>query len=131
MNSIQSIRIRGLESEVSRLISENVSLRARVISLRQEAQRFEAGRFLIGEVNDIKAKLHVKLAQINDLVVDLGNLPRPFDGTNSQPPDSIDPALPRACPGHRTTAPEYDDMIDGARLPTIHEDKVYPGNVLE
>ena len=74
VNSIQSLRIRSLESEVSHLLSENVSLREQSISLSQEL--YEAAKMLKDGVGDIKAKLDSKLAELNSLVTDLGALPR-------------------------------------------------------
>src|SRR5699024_2821540 len=63
VNSIQSLRIRSLESEVSHLLSENVSLREQSISLGQELERYEAAKMLHDSVHDIKAKLDGKLAE--------------------------------------------------------------------
>lgn len=130
VNSIQSIRIRGLESEVSRLLTENVTLREQVISLSQGSHRFEAGSFLIEGVNDIKTKLDDKLAEMNNLLVDLGNLPREFDATNRQHAGQVSgPSI--TGPNHRIRPSEYNDIIADGRLPVIHEDKVYSGNTLE
>ncbi|KAI9928497.1 hypothetical protein MW887_001710 [Aspergillus wentii] len=71
VNSIQSLRIRGLESEVSHLLSENVSLREQVITLSQDIARFEAAKMLHEGVYDLKAKLESKLTELGNLVTDL------------------------------------------------------------
>lgn len=78
VNSMQSFRIRSLESEVSHLLAENVSLREQTITLGQEIERYEAAKLLHDGVYDIKSKLEHKLFELNNLVVGLGALPRQF-----------------------------------------------------
>ncbi|KAH1700194.1 hypothetical protein KXX23_008336 [Aspergillus fumigatus] len=76
VNSIQSLRIRTLESDVSNLLAENVSLREQVIMLSQELERIESAKSLHDGVYDIKTRLNNKLAELGNLVNELGALPR-------------------------------------------------------
>ncbi|OGM39457.1 shugoshin [Aspergillus bombycis] len=132
VNSIQSLRIRSLESEVSHLLSENVSLRERVINLSQEIERFEAAKLFQDGVYDIKAKLDNKLMELEGLVADLGALPRrlnkPVDGTTEvahQERSGLDSR-------HNIADLEaYSALEQDGRLPVILEDKYYPRKTLE
>ncbi|RAL00219.1 shugoshin family protein [Aspergillus ibericus CBS 121593] len=132
VNSIQSLRIRSLESEVSHLLSENVSLREQVIGLNQEIERYEAVRLLQDGVYDIKTRLDSKLAELNNLVADLGALPRRLCNKLTEKPQSA---------GHGRPFPDWrpkstDDELNAGqsgdgRLPVILEDKYYPRRTLE
>ncbi|GKZ37590.1 hypothetical protein AbraIFM66950_009207 [Aspergillus brasiliensis] len=130
VNSIQSLRIRSLESEVSHLLSENVSLREQVISLSQEVERYEAARLLQHGVYDIKTRLDNKLAELNNLVADLGALPRTFYSKYAENHQKA-PQL-REIPDWKpkTTGDDLGKDEEG-RLPVILEDKYYPRKSLE
>ncbi|KAL4877241.1 hypothetical protein BJY04DRAFT_198877 [Aspergillus karnatakaensis] len=135
VNSIQSLRIRSLESEISHLLSENVSLREQVITLTQELGRFELAKALRDGVFDVKARLDSKLAEMSSLIAELGSLPRQFpkcvrrkEGSALQRPSrdsatvtDVDDADPE---------PYLEHDLDG-RLPVILEDKYYPRRTLE
>lgn len=134
VNSIQSIRIRGLESEVSRLLSENVTLREQVISLSQEIERFEAAKTFSEGVYEIKGKLDVKLAEINGLLVDLGKLPQKFNGECNKGTTTTNSKLSRQLSfglHRRAYDSEYDRIAEDGQLPAILEDKCYPRRTLE
>ncbi|KXG51666.1 uncharacterized protein PGRI_090590 [Penicillium griseofulvum] len=124
VNSLQSLRIRSLESEVSHLLSENVSLRKQVINLTQETERLEAGKLLHNGIYDIKSKLDAKLAELSNLAADLGSLPRKVGKLCDQQLDR---------PKQAESRPRTEDMIGGedGRLPAIIEDKYYPRQTLE
>lgn len=125
VNSLQSLRIRGLESEVSSLLSENVSLRGQVISLSQEVERLEDARALSHEIYEVKEKLDFKLVELNNLVVDLGKLPRNFRNRRREA-HSIDPDRENQStynPRLKATIPENTQFVEDGRLPVIFEDK--------
>ncbi|KAJ6190107.1 hypothetical protein N7519_000128 [Penicillium mononematosum] len=124
VNSLQSLRIRSLESEVSHLLSENVSLRKQVINLTQETERLEAGKMLHSGIYDIKHKLDAKLAELSNLAADLGSLPRKVGKL-------CDDQLDR--PKQAESRPRTEGMMEGedGRLPAIVEDKYYPRRTLE
>ena len=134
VNSIQSLRIRSLESEVSHLLSENVSLREQTISLSQELERYEAAKMLHDGVYDIKAKLDSKLAELCSLVTDLGALPRRYsklcDG-RAESTGSGHSRLSNMDWRRRATDAEYNAATEDGKLPVILEDKCYPRKTLE
>jgi prefoldin subunit 5 len=126
VNSIQSLRIRSLESEVSHLLAENVSLRQQVINLTQETERLESAKTLHNGVYEIKSRLDAKLAELNDLTSELGMLPRKFSKL-----DKADSERPKAAESRpQPSDPEQHGLEDG-RLPAILEDKYFPRKTLE
>ena len=133
VNSIQSLRIRSLESEVSHLLAENVSLREQVIALGNELERFEAAKLLSDGVYDIKAKLDTKLAELNNIVSNLGALPRNFNKSISQNDgDAAQNVSTQHSPALKPQGPASNQDIDeDGRLPVILEDKYYPWKTLE
>ncbi|OQD84751.1 hypothetical protein PENANT_c012G03964 [Penicillium antarcticum] len=124
MNSLQSLRIRSLESEVSHLLSENVLLRKQVINLTQETERLEAAKSLHDGIYDIKSKLDAKLAELSSLATDLGSLPRKMDKMCDEQSDRPKMAESRL---RNEDSMGYDD----GRLPAIVEDQYYPRRTLE
>lgn len=134
INSIQSLRIRSLESEVSHLLSENVSLREQVISLGQEIERLDEAKAFQDGVYDAKAKIDAKLIELSSLVTDLGSLPHKFDKpSHAKAKSSIlrDPGQPISDLKRRSQNSEFPVGADDGRLPVILEDKFYPRRTLE
>ncbi|CAI7592734.1 unnamed protein product [Penicillium pancosmium] len=132
VNSMQSMRIRSLESEVSHLLSENVSLRGQIITLTQENERLNSAKALQNGVYEIKARLDAKLAELNGLVSDLGTLPRKAGKMFKD--KSFDPnsdRLKTAEAPPRATDPDYNAEIEDGKLPAILEDKYFPRKTLE
>ncbi|KAL4981617.1 hypothetical protein BDW68DRAFT_77324 [Aspergillus falconensis] len=130
VNSIQSLRIRSLESEVSHLLSENVSLREQIITLTQDLERFEAARTLHDGVYDVKARLDSKLVELSSLITELGSLPRRYSRATREKAESAPARQPRQSGSRKEvddTAPELNLGFDlDGRLPVIMEDKFYP-----
>ena len=133
-NSVQSLRIRTLESDVSRLLAENISLRERIITLDQEVEKFNSVPFLGDGVDEVKGKLAAKLEELGTLVTELGSLPKIM----KKPPASVEQpedgerqtTLDR--PTRRRAMALFDgDGFDDGRLPVIMEDKYYPRKTLE
>ena len=54
VNSTQSLRIRNLEAEISRLLAENIALREQAINSAQEADRWRTSYRLATEVGHLK-----------------------------------------------------------------------------
>ncbi|KAE8321026.1 hypothetical protein BDV39DRAFT_25038 [Aspergillus sergii] len=131
VNSIQSLRIRSLESEVSHLLSENVSLRERVINLSQKIERFEGAKLFQNGVYDIKARLDNKLMELGSLVADLGALPRKFNNSASGITEVAHQERPGLDSRHNIADLEAYPAEQDGRLPVILEDKYYPRNTLE
>lgn len=129
---MQSLRIRSLESEVSHLLAENVSLREQVINLTQEIERLEAAKLLHDGVYEIKGRLDAKLAELNSLVADLGTLPRKagrLGGGKSEQSDRPKATAPNS--RLRMTDSDYHAEVDDGKLPAILEDKYHPRRTLE
>ena len=134
VNSSQSIRIRNLESEVSRLLSENVSLREQVIKLHHEAEQ-STELAVFESVNNVKGNLEAKLSELGRLVQELGNVQKNVDGQRKQRRKSILRNSPKRSPDQRNwknalTLSEVTGGADG-RLPPILEDKYYPRRTME
>ncbi|PYH47700.1 shugoshin family protein [Aspergillus saccharolyticus JOP 1030-1] len=132
VNSIQSLRIRSLESEVSQLLAENVSLREQAITLKQELKRCQATKLLQDGVYSIKSKLDAKLMELSTLVTELGELPRDYNKkqssaqmTSSTPQSALSWER-KIADMERTNTHEEE-----GRLPTILEDKYFPRKTLE
>ena len=134
VNSTQSIRIRNLESEVSRLLSENVSLREQIIKLHYEAEKStELAAF--DSVNTVKSKLEAKLSELGELVQELGNVQKNVASQRKHRRRSISRNSPKRSPDQRNwknalTLSEVTGGADG-RLPPILEDKYFPRRTME
>ncbi|KAJ5995843.1 hypothetical protein N7481_002820 [Penicillium waksmanii] len=132
VNSMQSMRIRSLESEVSHLLSENVSLRGQIITLTQENERLGSAKALQNGVYEIKARLDAKLAELNGLVSDLGTLPRKAGKMfKDKSFDTNSDRLKTAEAPPRANDPDYNAETEDGKLPAILEDKYFPRKTLE
>ncbi|RDW83975.1 shugoshin family protein [Aspergillus mulundensis] len=134
VNSIQSLRIRSLESEVSHLLSENVSLREQIITLTQDLERYEAARTLHDGVYDVKARLDSKLVELSSLITELGSLPRHYSRSTRERAESARERQPKEIGSTGKVnegglEPNLGCDMDG-RLPVILEDKFYPRHTL-
>lgn len=130
-NSIQSLRIQSLESEVSHLLRENAALREQVISLSQDVERFEAARSLSNEICTYKDKLASKLAELGSLVDELGMMPQKFRKVSEQRKDSNTERRQSGIFPPKRMAIGPDGGEEDGRLPVILEDKYFPRKTLE
>lgn len=133
-NSTQSIRIRNLENEVSRLLAENVSLREQIIKLHYEVEK-NTSQSVQDNVDSIKAKLEAKLAELGGLVKELGDVQKSAEKKRTKKRNSIGRTSPKRSPDQRNwknalTLSEATGGVDG-RLPPIVEDKYYPRRTME
>ncbi|QSS59282.1 shugoshin [Histoplasma capsulatum] len=132
-NSIQSLRIRTLESEVSRLLVENAALREEAIAANQELEKLKHDGQLGCEIDNLKSQLDAKLAEFGSLIADLGSLPRRRGLLSKPKRRSIDgefqisPETAR----RRSLMKAARQVTDESRLPAIMEDKFYPRLTLE
>ncbi|EER37698.1 shugoshin [Histoplasma capsulatum var. duboisii H88] len=132
-NSIQSLRIRTLESEVSRLLVENAALREEAIAANQELEKLKHDGQLGCEIDNLKSQLDAKLAEFGSLIADLGSLPRRRGLLSKPKRRSIDgefqisPETTR----RRSLMKAARQVTDESRLPAIMEDKFYPRLTLE
>lgn len=130
-NSTQSLRIRNLENETSRLLAENLGLREQIIRLQKELEEGKAQR-VADHAIDLKAQLEAKLLEIGSLISELGN-----DAPKKTSPKIV--KLTRASPSKSPDQRNWKNMCtlseavggqDG-RLPPIMENKMYPRRTLE
>ncbi|KAL5333651.1 hypothetical protein BJX70DRAFT_49538 [Aspergillus crustosus] len=134
VNSIQSLRIRSLESEISQLLSENVSLREQVINLTQDLERFGAAKTLHDGIYDVKARLDSKLTEMSSLIAELGRLPRQYAKSSRQTNGNVSERSSKESASIKEiNDPDFasymTNEIDG-KLPVILEDKCYPRRTL-
>jgi hypothetical protein len=116
-NSLQSIRIRCLEGEISRLLTENLELREEILRFQNNVD-FHPDR---NAILSIKDRLGDKIQELNSLLSELGDLHGASRG-NAQRARSV------------TTRPERNSDLLGEqddRMPTIVEDKQWPRLSLE
>ncbi|KAI9711432.1 MAG: hypothetical protein M1812_007177 [Candelaria pacifica] len=129
-NSTQSLRIRTLEAETSRLLSDNISLRAQLIKLQTEVDT-QRTRYVVDEVGTIKEKLEQKVKELGGFVLELGGLQtRVQNHGELQRGSRGGRASPQRSPDQKNwknafTLSEVTGGQDG-RLPAIVEDKAYP-----
>jgi hypothetical protein len=138
VNSTQSLRIRNLEAEISRLLAENISLREQAINSAQETERWRSSHKLITEVGHLKDKLESRLSEVNALVSELGSLPEKASRRSSYRRRSGIPE-PAKSPDQKDWQNRHtiggvlagQRELQEGRLPPIHEDKYYPRRTLE
>ncbi|KAF2273207.1 uncharacterized protein EI97DRAFT_384069 [Westerdykella ornata] len=122
INSQQSIRIRNLENEGSRLLAENLSLREQVLQL-QNTLEARSNRPSIEDIGDVKSRLETKLAEFGNLVAELGQLQK----ANRSPRCKSQAAATRRSPDERQWRSGLGlQAVENAMLPTIMEDKYFP-----
>ena len=137
VNSTQSQRIRNLETEISRLVADNISLREAAITAQAEAEIWRATSSINREVSDLKDRLQRKMEEMSELVVEMGRIPERASrkGRRKSRIVSAMSANTEQEWRHRLSmreayAEERGDLQDG-RLPAIHEDKLFPRRTLE
>ncbi|KAL8841878.1 MAG: hypothetical protein Q9170_000751 [Blastenia crenularia] len=131
VNSTQSLRIRSLESEVSRLLSENITLREQVISLQYEID----SNVGTDSISSVRGKLETKLAELGALVQELGSLQRSAEDRRGNRRRLGQKSSPKKSPDQKNwknalTISEVTGGADG-RLPPIVEGKYYPRRTLD
>ena len=132
INSNQSVRIRNLENEISRLLSENIALRERLIKLQHEIDK-SPGQAAFDSVGMLRNNLEAKVAELSNILKELGNVqiePRRVSRRRS-----VQQTSPKRSPDQKIwknalTLSEVTGVMDG-RLPPIAEDKSYPRRTLE
>jgi Shugoshin N-terminal coiled-coil region len=132
-NSTQSLRIRNLENETSRLLAENLGLREQILRLQTEIENGKAQR-IADHTGVVKAQLEAKLLEISTLINSLGDA--------SAPPKKKSPRAGKITRASPNTSPDQknwknmctlSEAVGGqeGRLPPILENKSYPRPTLE
>ncbi|KAF2840833.1 hypothetical protein M501DRAFT_1030049 [Patellaria atrata CBS 101060] len=127
-NSVQSIRIRNLEAETTRLVAENLSLREQIIELETVVERQQNG-ISAETINTVKDQLEQKIQELSTLAADLIITRSP---PRCQRPEKT---AAKKLPEERTynnplLASPSNEGGDG-RLPVIAENKYYLRQTLE
>lgn len=131
-NSAQSLRIRNLENETSRLLADNLGLREQVLRLQLELDDGKARR-IADSTSIIKAQLEVKMLEIGALINNLNQAPTPEK--SSPKTGKIMRGILDQSPDQRNskntwTLSEAIANQEG-RLPPILENKSFPRKTLE
>lgn len=131
-NSAQSLRIRNLENETSRLLADNLGLREQVLRLRLEIDDGRARR-IADNTAVIKSQLETKLQEISALISNLNQTPTPVK--NLHKAGRITREASNGSPDSRNwknicTLSEAVAAQEG-RLPPILENKSFPRKTLE
>ncbi|WPH01890.1 Hypothetical protein R9X50_00474400 [Acrodontium crateriforme] len=122
-NSNQSLRIRSLEIEVSRLLADNLDLREQVLQLQGEVYNAQANGSA-HVVERVKEDLHAKIAELSDLVQGMDALKcdvKPRERQTRERPQNLE---------HWRERQTLVDVMRENQMPTITEDKQYPRRTL-
>ncbi|TLD10386.1 hypothetical protein PgNI_05683 [Pyricularia grisea] len=137
VNSTQSLRIRSLENECARLLSENLDLRGQILRLEKAAENNPASR-IADHALEIKAKMELQLLELGSLLDSLGLEPpmkrrSPNRGERkiAKPRRSSLGQSPRQKKTKEMNIEEQEALAaQEGRLPPIHEHKSYPRQTL-
>ncbi|ROW17204.1 hypothetical protein VPNG_01085 [Cytospora leucostoma] len=133
VNSAQSLRIRSLEGECGRLLSENLTLNGRILELESELRDCKGAQRVADHALEIKAKMEAQLLEWGSMLAGLG-AERPTKRQAISSPGgtriarrrtsvSRSPAARRR-PRDSRSSEEAAALLEG-RMPTIQEHKPY------
>ncbi|RMZ01833.1 hypothetical protein D0860_07449 [Hortaea werneckii] len=123
-NSSQSLRIRSLELEVSRLLSDNLELREKVFRL--EGELFTArGKISSDAVRKVKDALLAKIEELSGVVEGLDEA-----AAEEQEPRSERSVGKPMMEGQWRERQPLAELMRDTQMPTIVEDKLYPRRTL-
>ncbi|ETS79561.1 hypothetical protein PFICI_09414 [Pestalotiopsis fici W106-1] len=135
VNSTQSLRIRSLENECARMLSENLELRGQILRLETEIQESRAQR-IADHALEIKEKMEAQLLEWGSMLASLGHEPLP---RNRSPRANKrlrrDPSLGLAGAGsprfrRRNTSELEAAALQEGRLPPLWENRPCPRETL-
>ncbi|KAI6814156.1 hypothetical protein KC340_g8459 [Hortaea werneckii] len=123
-NSSQSLRIRSLELEVSRLLSDNLELREKVFRL--EGELFTArGKISSDAVRKVKDALLAKIGELSGVVEGLDEA-----AAEEQEPHSERSVGKPMMEGQWRERQPLAELMRDSQMPTIVEDKLFPRRTL-
>ncbi|KAK3344023.1 hypothetical protein B0T25DRAFT_315338 [Lasiosphaeria hispida] len=129
VNSNQSNRIRTLENECARLLSENLDLRGQVMRLEKELENNQAQRIADHAV-EIRAKMEAQLAELGSMLASLGTEPpskrHSSEGRRIAKARSSNSRSPAQKKLRDTSVDPEALAAQEGRLPPIQENKQYP-----
>ena len=134
INSNQSVRIRSLENEISRLLAENIAYREQAITLQHTVDKkaVQAAQY---SLDSLKTRLKSKLTELSGFIEELGCAQNNLGSIDFPGRDSVQQICSRRASIQKnwknaTSPPESSSDFE-ARLPPILEDKYYPRRTLE
>jgi hypothetical protein len=120
-NSTQSIRIRSLENDCSRLLAENLALREQVLSLHNTVE----SRPAFDHIDAVKLQLETKIQELGGLVASLTQTKSGRDKDVGRRKSQL-LAKRRSGEERQWRSGLGLQEVENAMLPTITEDKFYP-----
>ncbi|KAI1083883.1 hypothetical protein F5B20DRAFT_355492 [Whalleya microplaca] len=136
INSTQSLKIRCLENECARMLSENLDLRGQILRLETELQQSSAHR-IADHALEIKEKMEAQLLEWGAMLGSLGHEPLPKDRSpRAAKKPRMMPSVGRSTSEwrRRDTMSSMKDLEAVAqqegRLPPIWENKSCPRETL-
>ncbi len=119
INSQQSIRIRTLENDCSRLLAENLALRENVLHLQNAVE----ARPAFDQIDSVAAQLEAKLHELGGLVAGLAQCKK---GSRIAKRKSLATAKRRSGEPRQWRSGLGLQEVENGMLPTISEDKFFP-----
>ena len=126
-NSTQSLRIRSLELENSRLLGDNLQLRERNLQLQRLCENTRA-RASGEAIRKIRDELQAKFSELSGFVVGLADFHQ--DDWSDEKSLSKERILSPSVRQYRERLPLPELMRD-SQMPTIQENKFYPRRTLD
>ncbi|CAN9257743.1 unnamed protein product [Alternaria alternata] len=120
-NSIQSIRIRSLETDCSRLLAENLALREQVLNLHNTIE----SRPALDQIDVVKTQLEAKLSELGSLVAGLSQSRGGHEKDAGRRKSQIT-AKRKSGEERQWRSGLGLQEVENGMLPTITEDKYYP-----
>lgn len=132
VNSAQSLRIRNLENETSRLLADNLELQEQILRLRGELENGHAQR-LADHTRDVKTQLESKLLEIGAIISTLqDDPPRRKRSSHGEKSAKTSPSRSPSQINWKNICALNEAAGDQeGKLPTIVEGKSYPRKTLE
>lgn len=134
VNSAQSLKIRSLETECGRLLSENLTLNGRIIELEREVDECKGAQRIADHALEIRAKMEAQLIEWGAMLQGLG-VERAAKRRASTSPSDREIRNPGRSPA-ATRRPRDSKGAEAAaaqegRLPPIPENKTYPRRTMK
>ncbi|RAR14810.1 shugoshin family protein [Stemphylium lycopersici] len=120
-NSTQSIRIRSLENDCSRLLAENLALREQVLNLHNTVE----SRPAFDHIDAVKLQLETKIQELGGLVAGLAQMKNGREKDTGRRKSQM-LAKRRSGEERQWRSGLGLQEVENAMLPTIAEDKSYP-----
>lgn len=121
-NSQQSIRIRSLENDCSRLLAENLSLREQVLNLHNTID----SRPALDHIDAVKNQLEAKILELGGLVAGLSSLKSGIQKEKGRRKSQMATARRKSGEARQWRSGLGLQEVEDAMLPTIAEGKFYP-----